>query len=212
MNRGDIRSLVRIWLNERSPGFWLDADLNTLISIANQKVNSLISSLKEDFFTASATFSTVGGQKSYIFPTDLRFLRRIEHTNALDITDVERLDELPFPDSEQHQDWQWVSQSKPKRYRIVGNHFELWPIPDDIYTMRIYYDQLQVALALDPDIPLSPGDFHDMVAVWTVILALPKGSEDSLEYKAIWADRKNDLILTMGQRSASTPVVSGYLE
>ena len=212
MNRSDIRNLARIWLNERVAGFWLDTDLNTFITLANNKVNSLISSLKEDFFTASATFSTVAQQKSYIFPSDMRFLRRLEITNSLDQTDVQKLDELRFPDTEQHQDWQWVSPGKPQRYRIVGNHFELWPIPDDIYTMRIYYDQKQVDLAQETDIPLSPIDFHDMIAVGTVILTLPKGSESSEEYKAIWGDRKNDLILTMGERSANVITVSGYLE
>lgn len=213
MNRSEIRSLTRIWLDEASAGFWTDAELNTLINLSNQRVNSIIAALHEDYFTASSTFSTVSGTLSYNLPTDFRFMRRLEHYSATDASDIRKLDEIKFPRIESYAEWPFESAGKPRRYVIRGKQMDLYPPPNAIYTMRIYYDVRQDDLSLDTSAPLSPVDFHDMIAVDAAIKALIKNHEPAEELRILWAERKQELIDTLGGYKGDDPEhVEGYLE
>lgn len=213
MDRATIRGLARTWLNEASAGFWTDAELNTFINLANQKVNVTISNMVEDFFTQSATFPTVSGTKSYSLPTDFRFMRRLEHYNASDASDIIKLDEIRFPRTEAGGEWGFAASGKPEGYILRGSQIDLYPIPDAAYPLRIYYDYRKSDLTADGDIPSSLTDFHDMLVLWTVILALLKNNEGSDEFKTMYAFREKDLISTLQKRKGPENIeVEGYLE
>lgn len=216
MNRSEIRSLVRIWLDEASAGFWSDAELNTLINLSNQRVNSIISALHEDYFTASSTFSTISGTKSYNLPTDFRFMRRLEHYSSTDASDIVKLEEIKFPRIESYAVWPFSASGKPVRYVIRGKQMDLYPVADAVYTMRIYYDVRQDDLSTDTGTtgtPLSPVDFHDMIAVDAAIKALMKNHEPAEELRIMWAERKQELVNTLGSYKGDDPEhVEGYLE
>src|SRR3989304_6359844 len=204
MNRSAIRSFIRTFLNEATEGFWLDTELNTFINLANQKVNILIDNIDEDFFTTSKTFQTTANSKTYAWPSDCKRIRRIEHYNASDASDITRLDEITFPRTEMQGDWPFSASGKPRRYQVRGANFDLLPIPDAVYTMKIYYDQRQTDLLQETDSPISPIDFHDMVAIWATILACPKDPDrDSTEFKTLWDNRESDLILAISGRKGS---------
>ena len=213
MNRSEIRTDVRTLLNEPTEGFWTDANLNTYINKANQRVNSIIAATKEDYFTLSATFSTVASTKSYTFPTDCRFIRRMEKYSASDASDIEKLDELKFPRTEMQGEWPFTETGIPKRYTVFGTQFNLEPIPDDVYTMRIYYDSRKDDLAVDGDSPSSPSDFHDMLVYWTCVLALAQNKESADEFVGLFNIRKAELVQSILSRgSDDIKTVEGYLE
>lgn len=213
MNRSEIRTDVRTLLNEPTAGFWTDANLNTYINKANQRVNSIIAATKEDYFTLSATFSTVANTKSYTFPSDCRFIRRMEHYSVSDPSYKLKVDELKFPRTEMQGDWPFLEPGMPKRYTVYGTQFNLEPIPDDIYTMRIYYDSRKDDLALDAESPSSPTDFHDLIVYWTVVLALAQNKESSDEFVRLFNIRKSELIqFLLSRGSDDIKTVEGYLE
>lgn len=213
MNRSEIRTDVRTLLNEATAGFWTNANLNTYINKANQRVNTIIAATREDYFTESSTFSTVAATKSYAFPTDCRFIRRIEHYSTSDAGDIEKLDELKFPRTEMQGEWPFTETGRPKRYSVFGTQFNLGPIPDAVYTMRIYYDSRKSDLASDTDSPSSPTDFHDMIVYWTCVLALAQNKESSEEFVGLFNIRKAELIQSILSRGSDDPkTVEGFLE
>lgn len=215
MNRGEIRTLVREHINETgAAGFWSDATLNTHINTANKKLNATIAALDEDFFTVSATFSTAAATKSYFLPSDFRFMRRLERYNASDPNDIVKLDEIRFPRTEMGGEWPFGANGEPRRYVLRGNQVDLYPIPDAVYTLRIYYDQRQEVFSSDSDTPTSPADFHEMIAMYAAILAKMKNpNEDSSTLATLYSDMEDLLISTIvGRKSADGQTVIGYLE
>lgn len=213
MNLGEIRGQVREFLNEPTEGFWTDAQLNTLINIAHRKLNATISATKEDFFVVSATFQTVAAQKSYALPSDFRQMLRLEIFDPNDPHAIVKLDEMDFPRIEDEGDWPFSENGRPVRYVIRGSQMDLYPIPDQVYNLRIYYDQRQTDLNLDTDVPASPVEFHDMLAIWAAILAFQKQQESTLELAALYKTREDDLIKTLVKRKAPEAyTVEGYLE
>jgi hypothetical protein len=214
MNRSELRTALRSFLNEDIPGFWTDAQLNTYINLANDRVNSIISATREDYFTISATFSTVAGTKSYSFPTDCRFIRRMEIFDASNEGYIIKLDELRWPRIEANGDWLFPNApAQPKRYVTRGNQFDLYPTPDGAYTIRIYYDARPVTLDSDVDIPTSPSDFHDMIVYWAAMLAKKQNEEDDAGYSELFNARKVELIQTLINRGGEdATTVEAYLE
>ena len=213
MNRGEIRTLVREHVNEATAGFWSDATLNTHINTANKKLNATIAALDEDFFTVSATFSTAATTKSYSLPSDFRFMRRLERYNASDPNDIVKIDEIRFPRTEMGNEWPFGANGEPRRYVLRGNQIDLYPIPDAVYTLRIYYDQRQETFSDDSDTPTSPADFHEMIAIYAAILAKQKNNEDASVLATLYSDQEDLLISAIvGRKSADGQTVEGYLE
>jgi hypothetical protein len=213
MNRGQIRAQARTLLNESSPGFWLDADLNTYIDMANQRVNSIISEIREDFFTVSATFLLQAGVKSYSLPTDAQFIRRLELYDPSNENDIMPLGDIPFPRIEGGGEWPFASPGRPQRKLVRGNQFDLFPTPDSAYAARIFYDQRKDNFTVDADIPSSPVNYHDMIVFWACVLAKKQNEEDDGGYADLFNTRKQELISMLTRRSGEDPrFVEGYLE
>jgi len=213
MNRSEIRTSVRTLINELTPGTWTDTGLNGCIDLAVQHVSSIIAATKEDYFTTSSTFQTISGTKSYAMPLNCRFIRRMEVYNPSDAGDITKLEEIRFPRVEAYGAWPYTTPGEPEGYLVRGTQFDLLPIPDAVYDMRIYFDVRQVSLATDVDSPNAPEDFHDMVVFWTVCLALLQNGDDPKIFVDLFNTRKTDLIETLISRGSddSNPV-SGYLE
>ena len=149
MTRAEIRNLVRLHLNETTAGFWTDATLNDCINRGKDKVNSEITKLREEYFTVSKTFSTIAGTKSYSFPANTITLRRLEHYSATDASEIEKLTRVPFPQMEGNRGWPYEASEKPREYVVRATQFDLYPIPDAVYTMRIYIEERQSDLDTD---------------------------------------------------------------
>jgi hypothetical protein len=213
MNLSEIRTTCRQLLNEDTPGFWSDAKLNAYINLAAMRVNSIISSTREDFFTQSATFATVAGQKSYTLPEDCRFIRRMEMYDSSDSSSIIKMDELRFPRTEANGDWMFVANGQPQRFYVIGNHFDLFPIPEGTFQMRMFYDVRQVQLATNTDVPSVPLDFHDMIVFWACVLAKKQNEDDDAGFVALFNMRKEELIETIVHRAGEDArTVESYLE
>ena len=213
MNRSEIRTSVRKLLNESTAGFWSDDDLNNYINMANQRVNSIIAASRSDFFTVSATFNTISGTKSYAWPTDCKYIRRIEVYDTSDPSNILKLDEMKFPRTEAVGSWDISYPGQPRMYISRGGQIDLYPIPDSVYPLRIYYEPRQSDLATDSDSPLSPVDFHDMLVYWTCVLAMLQNSESGDEFAGLFNLRKNELLESLFSSGSDDPkTVEGFME
>lgn len=213
MNRSEIRTQVRALLNESTAGFWSDTNLNGYINMANQRVNSIIANTREDYFTTTSTFNTIAGTQSYQFPVDCRFVRRLEHYSVTDASYIDKLDELKFPRTEAQGAWNFSAPGKPVGYTVFGSQFNLAPIPDDVYPMRLYYDARKDDLALDTEVPLSPTDFHDMIVYWTCVLASVQNKESSADFSSLFTTRNAELVQSLLSRGGDDPMtVEGMFE
>lgn len=213
MNLGEIRSMARTWLNEPTASFWTDAELNRFIDYGSKKLDRTIITLDRNMMLPSVTFTTTANTKAYGLPTDFQSMVRLEHYVASDVSDIDKIDEIRFPRVEGQGEWPVSSTGKPSRYFIRDKQIEFLPCPDDAYTIRLYYNKLQTAMTVDTDIPPSPSDFHDMIALWAVILALPKNGDSPDHFVGLYKEREKDLSEALVGRDGGDPMyVEGYLE
>jgi hypothetical protein len=204
---------MRDFLNEDSAGFWSDAKLNRYINLANQRVNSIISNTREDWFTTSATFTTAAGTKTYAMPSDCRFIRRMEIYDPTDASDITKLDELRFPRTESGGEWLYGQTQIPKAYTIREQQFDLLPTPDGTYNMRIYYDFRNTDLGTDTATPASPIDFHDMIIFLACLYAKKQNEDDDSWYGEMFRTRREELLSFILSRGSDDPkCVEGFLE
>jgi hypothetical protein len=205
--------MCRNLLNEETAGFWTDAQLNAYLEMGNQRLNSIIAATRQDYNTISAVFATVVGTKSYSFPTDCVFIRRLEIYDTTNADHIDKVDELRFPRTEANGDWPFSGPGQPQRYIIRGKQFDLLPIPDAIYNMRIYYDARPATLSADVDAPTSPPDFHDMIVFYACMLAKKQNEVDDAGFADMFRTRKQELVQLLIRRGGEDPTfVESYLE
>lgn len=218
MNRGEIRTLVRLYLNEPNAAFWSDATLNTYIDIAVKKVHDRIKAVSRYHFTTRATFQTTIGAEYYQFPADMKHLKlvtRIDPTSGRELP-LSRADwPDPFintPDAVMDNSG-LTGEDVPNTFWIVGASFRLLPIPQAVDTMRLYYEARLTNLGNDQAIPSFDSDYHDMAAKWAAIEARPQNKESSADLMALYGARDADLIQDVLHRVPAPPgEVENYLQ
>lgn len=215
MNLSELRNRTRFWLNElgTTNGFYGDSDLDSLINDGNQRLNRIITNITPNFFTVSSTFLTVANQKNYTLPADFQKMIRMETYDPSNPTDIDKIAEISFPEVEIQGLWPTTQVGKPQRYFVRSNQFEFLPIPDAVHEVRIYYTNVKPQLVAGTDLPASPSDFHDMIALHAVIFALPKNSEGSGEFQILFAQRKEELMESLLDRDGTGhEFASAFLE
>ena len=213
MNRGEVRTMARSFLNEAADGFWLDTELDTFIQTASDQLNQTIQDVKRSYMTVSSTFPTVANTRAYAVPSDFVSMVRLEHYVPSDVSDVEKIDEIAFPRIEAQGEWPVNDTGKPWRYFIRGEQIEFIPIPDKAYDLRIYYNNKKTVFSADADIPAAPPGFHDMIAVYTAILAKEKNEQDPRSLYTMYDRRETKLLESILSSDGDDPEeVEGYLE
>ena len=212
MNRGDLRALVREHVNEPTAGFWSDAQLNIYLNLAKDQVTAFMVRLDEDFFELSATFSTAVGTKSYLLPADAMQVNRIERYTTADAYDITMLEPVGHHLLGRN-GYPFGSNNKPDYYDVRGVQFDLYPTPDAIYPMRLYYDQRQADMSQDSDVPGHPREAHPLIAARAAKMALTKQGDTGEAVKELIGDLEDTLSgwLT-GRRGSVATTVAGYME
>lgn len=215
MNLGELRGLVREYLNEPVAVFWTDAALNDYVNVGVRKCHALIKSLSRYHFTTRVTFQTVSGTEYYNLPNNLKDLR-LATTVTAEGTEVPLLQMYmpnPFPWAPNLSITPDASATIPTHFMVVGKTVRLTPISQGVHTVRLYYEARLVDLVADSDVPTFEEDYHDMAAKWAAIEARIKDRQPSDDILAIFNERKNDLILDLFHRLPHPYTeVEGYLQ
>jgi len=215
MNRGEIRSLVRGYLNEPFASFWTDAELNTYINIAIRKATDTIKNLSRHHFTTRATFSTTAGQEYYQLPATCKDVKLITVINSdgIEVPVYFATWPDPFKTTDSALGPGSTAGDLVNTVWIVGGSLRMVPIPQSVFTMRIYFEARINNMTADADIPTFDEDYHDMAGKWAAIEARAKNKESSADLLALWQVREQDCIRDLFHRvPAPATQVIGYLQ
>jgi hypothetical protein len=200
MNLGDMRGLLREYINEPSPVFWTDAKLNDYINVGVRKCHALIKSMSRYHFTTRATFNTIAGTEYYNLPNNLKDLRLVTVLTPESVEVPMRMLYMPTP-------FPWapsfgtdIHSEPPCNYMLVGRTIRIAPVPSGVHTIRLYYEARLVDLVSDDNTPTFEEDYHDMAVKWAAIEARIKDRQQSTDLSAVFEERKNDLILDLFHR------------
>lgn len=68
---------------------------------------------------------------------------------------------------------------EPTHYTLIGmDQMLVWPIPDGVYTVRVFYQKSLVDLAADADVPGLPSRYHYTIVEGAAVRALQAESEE----------------------------------
>lgn len=198
MNRGEIRDLVREYLNEPVAAFWTNAQLNIHIDTGMRKVHNRIKTVSRYHFTTRATFSTVVGSEYYSLPTDCKDVKLV---TWMDSDSREKpLYRAPWPDPTAFTPAGLLDPSAstglegPGFYWIVGTALRILPRPASVQTIKLYYEARLSAMSSDADIPTCDSDYHDMIAKWAALEAGVKDEQSQQGLAGLYKVREEDLM------------------
>lgn len=174
-----LRTAIRLQIDEPTARFWTDADLNQWINDGLKD----IARRTETIQSYNTSVSAVVGTAKYAFPTDLIRVHRVEFTPTgqtttytLEAKTQDEMDRIWFGD-------QTSQSSYPSYFMIWGfpggtgtmeHKFQVWPVPSQTGTFNIYYYRVPTALSADGDVAQVPSGWEDLLTFYCMYRALLK--------------------------------------
>jgi hypothetical protein len=215
MNRTETRDLARFLISDQAGTIIEDPSFNRLIDIAIQKVVGEIRQLDQDALLKTAPLNTSSSVREYPFTnlaSDIDRVRMIEKVQSPKYPKLHRLDWLKHKLA-------FETTGEPSHYTTINSKILLLKVPNAIFVYTVYYDPMVVPITKDTDpIPLIPAKFHDLVSIWSAVMArgaiasYSKLMENTAYLTEMLAERQHDLVVDMaGTRSEEVEVTPGVL-
>jgi len=177
MDREALRNLTWYWLDDVTGDYFTETQVNTFLNNAQRQVQKILIQSFENRYIYCKQTSLVAGQGFYLMPDDFMKVNRliVVLSGSTEATESVRLLEYVTP----NQDSIMYSQNgTPVSYTILGNKFKLYPIPDSVLTMRMYYTYRITDMSQDTDEPDVPEEYHEFIAILAAMDGFIKDGRD----------------------------------
>lgn len=162
-----IVTAVRDEISEPVPGFVTDVELKRWINRAHYDLIE-VAGIES---ATSQSITTASGTESYALATDVGLVEQVELVDTANAT----LFTLLRPLSIERRDTE--GKGKPAGYYVLEGKLYVVPLPDDVYTLRVWYTRAGVTLVNDADVPIIPARYHDLLTLFAVSQAKRKGDD-----------------------------------
>lgn len=152
MTLAELRASLRKRIGNPTTTDVPDVDLNEYINESNQYINDTFA------FRASRptyNFNTVAGTFQYDLPDDVSVLMRVGNR-----TKQYRLKRRESKFQYDHEDQLTSEVGEPKFYYVGISWIHLYPIPDAVYAMALFYNNIAEPLVADGDTSVIPSTWH----------------------------------------------------
>jgi hypothetical protein len=126
----------------------------SMLKFSARRLSGILRRANSDYFTTTSTVPTVASTATVSLPSNMSDLIQVAWLrSATDSVPLERasVDQLLVP-TEDVRAW-----SGAPLYRLEGNLIRLFPTPDQIYTLSLYYDTGIYVSATSDNIACQPG-------------------------------------------------------
>ncbi len=163
MDLSALRTLVSQWVDDPNNGYFTIPTLDLFLNNAQREVQKLLIQAEDTYYTKLVSTVTVQNQQDYALPDDLLHLTRLEViASGSGITADRRLMQSITINQ---QGMIGAQTGLPYAYYWQKSRLSLLPIPDNVYTLNLYYDYLIADMVNPTDIPDVPQDFQEYIAV-----------------------------------------------
>lgn len=159
----DLRTLVSQWVDDPQNGYFTVPTVNMFLNNAQKEVQKLLIQANETYYTKVVTTNTVQNQQDYVLPSDLLNIERFEVIASG--TGINAQKNLMLKITINQQSGIASNTGLPSSYFMKKNRVSLFPIPDNVYPINLYYDYLITSMVNDNDVPDVPEDFQEFIAV-----------------------------------------------
>lgn len=204
MTLSELRTLVLSYLDDPDAGYFTNTQTLAWINDAQKEVQKLIGQAFEGYFIKCVETVTVLNQREYQLPTDCKRVHRLElilSGTSITSYDMRRMRKI----SRNQQDFAPKNTGTPQYYFFQGNYIVLVPCPDNVWTMRLYYEYVLPDLVNDSDSPDLPDQYHEMVALYAARDGFIKDGRDAALLQRKIDDFEKMLKQDAEQRNADEP-------
>jgi len=177
-----MRTQVRAYLNEPTPNFFSNAEINAWLNRAQEMFVRKCPVLED-----VATSDVNDGVQNYDLPGDCIKVTRVEY-------DETRLQEIRVRDYDKMSADNTSEEGTPAYYFVWNDFIRLWPIPsaDGVEKLKIHYLRTPITMATDGAPPEIPQDYDEAL----VFYATSRGKMKDGEFQdAQWFEGKfNELL------------------
>lgn len=169
-------------VNEESTTFFEDDDF---VDWADEAQKYFVRQTR--YLEGSSHTSTVSGQANYALPSDFLALQRLKYDGKkIDRISFLEIDELNLDEADH--------SGTPTGYYIMNGQLYLFPIPNSVATMRLYYYKIPVTLDVTSDTLETPPIYDDVIVCYMCYMAYKKDAESdisSLDFADYWMTECN---------------------
>ena len=180
----DLRTRVRQRANMENSTFVTDSEVSSLVNEGIAGLyNLLVQARGQEYYAANTSIATVANQSVYDLPAE--FYQLLDIT-ALISSETYKLKRYQMADIAALSHPGVTSPSTLPKYRIRGEfntttnvvHLQILPIPDQVYTISVYYVPAPVLLSADSDTCDGIAGFEEWVVLDAAIRCLQKEESD----------------------------------
>jgi hypothetical protein len=186
MELSTLRSSARAKADEESTGFISNDELNRYLNQGLRLIYGKIAERFEDYFIVPGTalngglFSTVAGTQGYSLPTTMQKLVRVEYRDSSSTNDDDWMKIARGNIGNENRGANYSIGDSSLRdfdYFIAGDMIYLRPVPQSVYSVRLWFIPRVTELSSDADVPGVPAEYHELIAEYGAIQCLGKSGE-----------------------------------
>jgi hypothetical protein len=176
MNLSDLQQLTLSWLDDPNATYFTLPQVNRWLNNAQKEVQKHLVQAGQMFYLKPVQTNTIYGQADYVLPIGFLKLHRLEivisgappfeSTVPLSYVTLNQQDLVP------------PQIGQPQFYHIKRNRLTLFPAPDSILPLRLYYSYQVTDLVNQTDVPDCPDHYQEFIAVLATIDGLLKDQRD----------------------------------
>lgn len=199
-----LRTRVQQLGNYENSARFTPSFLNDCINAALFELYELLSGVHEGYFDITATLSTTTNVDNVALPADFWRLRGVDV--ALDSTRWLELRQISIAERNRYSN---IGNGRPFAYRIANGgtrgQLTLYPTPDAVYQMRVFYEPTRTALAADGDSLEDWNGWADYVVHGALLRCDEREKRPTGERLAKLEQIKQRIITGAGERRAAEP-------
>lgn len=197
-----LKSQARDRADMTNSQFVSDSELVNYINGSIAELHDLlIAAYDNDYYITEYTFNTVSGTDSYALPNDFYKLRGIDSKIGTDQWFT--LQPFNFNERNSKNDLvAYLAYGNNFRYRIIGSEVVFSPVPQGIYSIKLWYIPVATKLTSDSDTLNDINQFSEYVIVDAAIKMANKEEADVSVLAAQKAELKRRIEVMAQNRNA----------
>jgi hypothetical protein len=179
------------WPAFSSSTYWTTTEALNVVKFSARRLSALVRrAYGSDYFTTTTTVTTTSGNNVVALPTNFSDLRQIAWVRSAD--DVVPMEMATTDDIDATGETARAWDSAP-RYRMLGGSLYVYPKPNAVYTLSLYYDTGIYVTATSDSISCQPG-WDEWLVLDFCIRARQSEERDASDFLTMLAKVEKDIV------------------
>ncbi len=150
-------------LDDPNNTYFTTSNLTLRLNLALRELQKRLISANEQWYMTCSTTTTVVSQNAYAIPSDFIQVIRLDYITQGSGTTASTQKLMPITPNQV--DLVTDVSGDPQYYVLQKDQFVLYPTPNAVKTLHLYYSYYVADMVAGSDIPDAPAQFHEYIAI-----------------------------------------------